>query len=147
MGLFDSLFGSVEASTKLTSQEAFAGILMSATACDGHIAEDEVQGLIVTLLRMKLYQRFTEKQYGQMLNKLFGAIKKRGVESMVESCASALPAELREVAFANACDLVLADGVLEPDERQFINQLQAKLAVEPAKAKEIVEIMIIKNKG
>ncbi len=147
MGLFDSLFGGVEASTKLTSQEAFAGVLMAASACDGHIAEDEVRGLITTLIRMKLYQRFTDKQYNQMLNKLYGAVKKRGVDSLVDACADALPEALRDTAFANACDIVLADGVLEPDERQFINQLQGKLKVDKQKAVEIVEIMIVKNKG
>jgi tellurite resistance protein len=147
MGLFDSLFGGVEASTKLTSQEAFAGILMAASGCDGHVAEDEVQGLVTTLLRMKLYQRFSDKQYNQMLGKLYGMLKKKNAESLTDTCAEALPAELRETAFANACDIVLADGVLEPDERNFINQLQSKLSVEPSRAKEIVEIMILKNKG
>jgi tellurite resistance protein len=147
VGLFDSLFGSVEASTKLTVPEAFAGVLMAASACDGHIAEDEVQGLVTTLIRMKLYQRFTDKQYNQMLNKLYGAIKKKGVDSMVDACADALPQPLRDTAFANAVDIVLADGVLEPDERAFVNRLQSKLSVEKQKAMEIVEIMVIKNKG
>ena len=42
MGLLDSLFGGVESSTKLSPQEAFAGILLGASGCDGHIADDEV---------------------------------------------------------------------------------------------------------
>lgn len=147
MGLFDSLFGSVETGTKLTPQDAFAGILMCATACDGHIADDEAQSLGTTLVRMKLYQRQSEKQFGQMLEKLYGSIKKRGVEEMVNNCAAALPAELRDVAFCNACDIVLADGTLEQDERDFIHQLQAKLAIPNDRAREIVEIMVVKNKG
>ncbi len=147
MGLFDSLFGGVEASTKLNVQEAFAGILMCASACDGHIADDEVQGLVTTLIRMKLYQRFNDKQYGQMLNKLQGMIKKKGVEVTVDACVDGLAAEMREVAFANACDIVLADGSVEQDEKQFIDQLQKKLAIDPKRALEIVEVMVVKNKG
>ena len=70
MGLFDSLFGGMEGSSKLSPQESFAGILLGASACDGHIADDEVQGLVTALLRMKLFQRVSEKQFNQTLNKL-----------------------------------------------------------------------------
>lgn len=147
MGLFDTLFGGLEGSSKLTSQEAFAGVLLGASACDGHIADDEVQGLMTALLRMKLYQRFTDKNYSQMFNKLLGVLKKKGVDVLIDACAEALPAELRDTAFANACDIVLADGVVEPDEKQFVDNLQRKLAVPNNTALEIVQIMVIKNKG
>ena len=63
MGLMDKLFGGLDTSaSNFTTQEAFAGILLGASACDGHIAEDEVAGLVTCLLRMKLYHRFTDKQ-------------------------------------------------------------------------------------
>ncbi len=147
MGLFDSLFGGMEGSATLTSQEAYAGVLLGASACDGHIADDEVQGLMTALFRMKLYQRFTDKQYSQMFNKLLAVLKKKGVDVLVDACAEALPGELRETAFANACDIVLADGVVEPDEKQFVDNLQRKLAIANEAALEIVQIMVVKNKG
>jgi len=147
MGLFDSLFGGLESNAKLNSQEAFAGVLLGASACDGHIADDEVQGLMTALLRMKLYQRFTDKNYNQMFNKLLGVLKKKGVDVLVDACAEALPAELRDTAFANACDIVLADGVVEPDEKEFVDKLQRKLAIANDAALEIVQIMVVKNKG
>jgi len=147
MGLFDSLFGGMERNSKLSSQEAFAGILMGASACDGHIAEDEVAGLVTTLSRMKLFQRYTDKQYNDTLNRLYGIIKKKGVEHLIEGCSEGLPAELRQTAFANACDLVLADGVVEQDEKDFIENLRKKLEIDRDAAMEIVQIMVIKNKG
>ncbi len=147
MGLFDSLFGGMEGNSKLNSQEAFAGVLLGASACDGHIADDEVQGLMTALLRMKLYQRFTDKNYNQMFNKLMGVLKKKGVDVLVDACTEALPAELRDTAFANACDIVLADGVVEPDEKEFVDNLQRKLAIASDVALEIVQIMVVKNKG
>ena len=48
MGIFDSLFGGMEGRTKLTAQEAFAGVLFGASACDGHIADEEMQSLVWT---------------------------------------------------------------------------------------------------
>lgn len=147
MGLFDSLFGGMEGSSKLTPQESFAGILLGASACDGHIADDEVQGLVTCLLRMKLYQRYTGKQFNQCLNKLHGFFKKRGVDALIDACTEALPRELTNAAFANACDIVLADGIVEPDEKQFIDRLQMKLQIDGNTARTIAEVMVIKNKG
>jgi tellurite resistance protein len=146
MGLFDSLFGS-GGSGPLSPAEAFAGILMGASGCDGHIADEEVHGLVTTLIRMKLYQRFTDKQYGQMLDKLHGMMKKKGVDTLIDECTKTLPEALRETSFANACDIVLADGVVEPDEKAFMERLREKLGIDKKKAMEIVEIMVVKNKG
>ena len=84
---------------------------MGASGCDGHIADEEVGGLVTALLRMKLYQRFSDKHYNQMLNKLHGTLKRKGVDTLIDACVDALPENLRETAFANACDIVLADGV------------------------------------
>lgn len=147
MGLFDALFGGIEASTAFTPQEAYAGILLGASACDGHIADEEVRGLVTALVRMKLYQRYTGRQYSQTLDKLHGVLKKKGVDELIDQCVQTLPEQLAKTAFANACNIVLADGVVEPDEKAFVDKLRAKLKIEGKVAKEIAEVMIIKNKG
>ena len=147
MGLFDSLFGGLETSTRLSPQESFAGILLGASACDGHIAEEEVQGLVVALLRMKLFERVNEKQFNQMMNKLHKFQKKQGVDALIEGCVKTLPKELVKTAFANACDIVLADGVVDEDEKVFMDMLQAKLDLDKQTAKTIAQVMVIKNKG
>jgi len=96
---------------------------------------------------MKLFQRCTERQFNQTLNKMQGFIKKKGVDALIDACAQTLPAELRESAFANACDIVLADGVVEPDEKQFIDDLLIKLELDKKRAKTIVQVMVFKNQG
>ncbi|MGF1581322.1 MAG: tellurite resistance TerB family protein [Gemmataceae bacterium] len=147
MGFFDSLFGTSNEVTGFNPQEAFAGILLGASACDGHIAEDEVQGLVTCLVRMELFRRFTGRQFNQTLNKLAGYMKRKGVDELIDACVEALPEELDNTAFANACDIILADGVVEPDEKDFIDRLQRKLEIPQETAKMIAEIMVIKNKG
>lgn len=148
MGLMDKLFGGLDtSSSSFTTQEAFAGILLGASACDGHIADDEVAGLVTCLLRMKLFNRFTDKQFNQMLNKLHGIVKRKGVDVLLESCCKVLPQDLHRTAFANACDIVLADGIVEQDEKVFIDKLRAALNLDAEAAKTIAEIMIVKNKG
>ena len=61
--------------------------------------------------------------------------------------SSGFPPELRDCAFANACDLILADGVVEDAERTFLEHLQRVLELDSDTALSIVEVMITKNKG
>lgn len=147
MGLFDSLLGGMEGNSKLSPQESFAGILLAASACDGHISSDEVQGLVTAIIRMKMFQRFSGKQFNQTMNKLHKFFEKKGVDALIDACVQTLPAELHRAAFANACDIVLADGVVEPDEKVFIDNLRAKLQIDDETAKKIAQVMVIKNKG
>jgi hypothetical protein len=58
-----------------------------------------------------------------------------------------LPKELSNAAFANACNIVLADGVVDDDEKEFIEKLKSGLKVESTIAKTIAQVMVIKNKG
>jgi len=147
MGIFDALFSGLESKTKLTPQESFAGILLSSAACDGHISGDEFGQFITTLFRMKLFQRVNEKQMESVLNRLMGLIKKKGPETVLEYCCETLPKELYRPAFANACNIVLADGCLDQEEKDFINTLSDRLGLEKNLAKTIAQVMIIKNKG
>ena len=147
MGLFDNMFGGKEGKKDLTKSEAFAGVLLSAVASDGHISGEEVQGLCTILGRMKLYDNWTDDKFNSMLNRLLGMIKREGVGPVLQRCTETLPEELHETVFANACDLVLADGVVEEEEKEFLDDLQKFLSISGDQAITIVEVMVIKNRG
>lgn len=147
MGIFDSLFGTTETRAKLSPQESFAGILLASSACDGHISDDESAQLLTALFRMKLFSRINEKQFNQVMNKLMGVLKKHGPDALVDGCCETLPEELKKAAFANACNIVLADGVLEAEEKEFMSSLKTKLGLDDKTAKTIAQVMVIKNKG
>jgi tellurite resistance protein len=148
MGLFDKVKGSKEAEqVKLNKEEAFAAVSLAAVAADGEITEEEARGLITSLLRMKLYEKFNDKQMSAMFNKLVGVIKRQGVDALVTSSKEVLPADLRETAFAVAADLTLADGVLAKGEKDILTKIQESLGVPEDKAVNIIEVMLIKNRG
>jgi len=147
MGIFDKVFGGVGGNDPFGPQEGFAGILLAASACDGHIADEEVQSLFTMLGRMKMFQRFSDKHWQALMNRLVGVRKRKGVDDLLDESTSACPTELSETVFANACDIVLADGVVEDDEKEFIQKLQSKLSIADNKAHTIAQVMVIKNKG
>ena len=148
MSLFDDILDDgVSGAPEFGPQEGFAGVLLCASACDGHIGDEEGQSINLILGRRKLYERLTQQQVGSMMDRLMGELKRGGPEKLLEKSLPAVPPELRETAFANAVDIVLADGTVEEDERQFIDDLRGKLEVDQKRAKAIVQVMVYKNHG
>ena len=148
MSLFDDVLeDSSFAPQAFGPQEGFAGLLLAASACDGHIADEEVQSLVTILGRMKLYQHVPPHKFSSMMDRLLGVLKRGGPSKLVEMAIPAVPPEMRETAFANACDIVLADGVVESDEKEFIDELLLKLELDSKRAKTIVQVMVYKNQG
>ncbi|MCI0738609.1 MAG: tellurite resistance TerB family protein [Gemmataceae bacterium] len=146
MGLFDDTFESNKP-REMTKHEAFAGVLLGASASDGHIADEEVRGLFTVLFRMKMYDNWTDDKMNNTINRLLGIIKREGVDALLNRCAKTLPEDLHQTAFANACDIILADGVVEDEEKEFINRLWKVLGISGDDAKTIAQVMVIKNRG
>jgi tellurite resistance protein len=147
MGLFDNIFGGHAPNRSIGKADAFTGILLAASACDGHCADEEVQAVFTITARMKLFEGFNQNRWNTMIDGLLKILKKEGPDRLMERCAEALPDELRETAFANACDIILADGVVEEEEKEYMDRLQKALDIDGDTALTIVEVMIIKNKG
>ena len=148
MSLFDDILDDgVSGSPDFGPQEGFAGVLLCASACDGHIGDEEGQSINLILGRRKLYERLTQQQFGSMMDRLVGELRRHGPEKLLEKSYPAVPPELRETAFANAMDIVLADGTVEQEERDFIDDLRGKLEVDKKRAKAIVQVMVYKNQG
>ncbi len=149
MSLFDDIDddGIESGDRHFGPQEGFAGILLCASACDGHIGDEEGRSLSLTLGQKKLYERQTPQQHSTMIDRLLGVLKKGGPEKLLELSYPAVPPEMRETAFVNAVDIVLADGVVEQEERDFIDDLQTKLELDEKRAKTIVQVMVYKNQG
>ena len=148
MSLFDNIFGPDASDDRpLSGQEAFAGILVAATACNGHTSQEQLRGLSHITERMRLFDNVSSGKWNAMVDRLMKLHHREGSQQMVQRCAQTLPDGMRECAFANACDIVLADGTVDPEERAFLEHLHSTLALDNDTALNIVEVMIIKNRG
>jgi len=147
MSLFDDILDERSGAREFGPHEGFAGVLLCASACDGHVGDEEGQNIYMILNQRKLYERLTEQQFNSMMDRLIGELKRGGPERLLEKSYPAVPPELRETVFANAVDIVLTDGTVEQDERDFIDDLQVKLEIPAKRAKVIVQVMVYKNDG
>lgn len=148
MGLFDKLFGGVDPSNQdLNKQEGMAAILLAMIAADGHISDEEANGVCAVFSRMKLFEQQSAQQHRGMIDRLFGLLKKQGAPNLLDLGARACPPELRQTAFALAADLVMADGVVQDEEKELLGRLQQQLGIPDDQATKIVEVIVIKNRG
>ena len=147
MGLFDKIFNQVPEDDKFTKQEAFAGIALAMAGADGSIARAEWDGIVTYIRRLRLYDNFSGPAFDKMFDKLFRILKNQGPSALVASSVKGLSDDLKLTAFACAVDIALADGVLEEEEKDIINQLAVSLEIPEQTAISIIEVMIIKNKA
>ena len=147
MGLFDKAFSKAPKAEPLNAQEAFAGIAVAMAGADGSIAESEWAGIVNYIRRLRLYENYSDPAFDKMFDKLFRILKSQGASALVASSIDGLPDDLKLTAFACAVDIALADGVVEDDEKDIINQLAESLQIPEETAISIIEVLIIKNKA
>lgn len=132
---------------QLTAEEAFAGIMLATVAVDGHLAEPELQNLMTTLKRTKLYKQQSHETMIQTLKKLLKLIKTYDTDTLLKLALPALPEYLSETVFAIATDLTLADGAMFDEELEILSKLSNYLSIPEATVNQITQVMMIKNRG
>ncbi|MCS6864481.1 MAG: tellurite resistance TerB family protein [Gemmataceae bacterium] len=147
MGLFDNLFKEKSSDKMSTKQEAFLGILLAVATADGHLADEEASEVFRPVVRMRLFEDTSRDDIQSYVTKIIKIIKKEGSEAVIDKCVPALPKELHAAVFAHACEVILADGVVETEEKAILEKLQKKLELSVAEAKDIVRVIMIKYRG
>jgi replication initiation and membrane attachment protein DnaB len=94
----------------------------------------------------KLFRRSDPRDLASLLNKVAGLIKRRGTGPVLQAAKSPPTREELESPFFVAVDLVLADGIVEEDEKRFLEELQKTMQMDEGVATKIVDVVLIKNK-
>lgn len=147
MGLFDKVLGNKNETVTLNKPESMAAIAVVAVAADGEISDEEINRVVIDLVTLRTFRRYDMRDLSNTLNKVAGLVKRRGAGPVLTAANSVLRKEEKESAFFVAADLVLADGVVEPDEKKFLEELQNTLSIDDGTALKIVEVCSIKNKA
>jgi uncharacterized tellurite resistance protein B-like protein len=144
MGLFDKLRGS--SAVTFNPQQALMTIVVAAVKADGHVSDDEIRRIRALCLLNPLFSTNSTEQDNAILRFADNTTHQLG-DQAVTLAAAALPPALRETAFAYACDMVLADGIVTADEERTIIDLTEKLQVSEELARAIVTTTLLRNRG
>lgn len=147
MGLFDKVLGKDSGAIKLSKQEAFAAVAIATVAADGNISQEEIHRTVTNLISINLFRKYDIRDLGNILNKMGALIGRRGPAPVMEAVKETLSPEMLETAFFVAADLALADGIVEPEEKKFLEELQQTLKIDEATALKIIDVALIKNRA
>ncbi|AVH71820.1 tellurite resistance TerB family protein [Nostoc sp. 'Lobaria pulmonaria (5183) cyanobiont'] len=148
MGLFDAVLGTEsQAQAALSPAEAFAVIILTATASDGYLSVEQANSIISVLSRMKLFKSYPNEMMNRLFEKILGILQGDDFNALFNAAKDSLSQDLRETAFAVATNFVLAEGIIPEEEKNFLNDLYQALGVSREIAIQIVQVILIKNRA
>lgn len=128
-------------------RQGFLGIAVCAVSSDGTLDPKEVAGLNQNILRLRMYDGIDKKAFDAMLQRLVDYAQQRGLETLLQASVRAIPADLKDSAFALGADLVLSDRRFASQESDFLERLRNALQVDPDVARKVVEVGAIRHKA
>jgi uncharacterized tellurite resistance protein B-like protein len=143
MGLFDGILGAGQQSINI--QQAIMIVIISAIEADGDIADEEIARLKAMCMLSPIFASNSSDQDLMVIRFASDKNTRLGSESL-SVAASNLSLELRETAFAFACDMILADGVIGSTEEAFLEKAVSQLEIDLEIAKSIVNVTLIRNR-
>ena len=104
-------------------------VIVSAADSDMPDAELRIIGDIVEDL--PIFRDFDSSELPRVLNDCTDLIgREDGLEETLKAIKTALPAKLRETAYAIACDLVAADGEASQEELRILELIRRRLNID-----------------
>ena len=127
-----------------TELEAWVGILYSCMSVDMQITKNEITVLSRILVTK---QKFAEIDVESLCKKAAEAKGDIGELNYIRECSKLIAEDDKNMIFALALEILLADGILEQKEKDFIEIVSNSLEIAPKMSSKIIEVIFLKNKG
>ena len=124
-------------------EQALVAVFYSAASVDGDVDEREREEILAFERRSRTLRGLKPEELKAVNRDVVDRLR-YGEGSLAAACAT-LPAELRLAVFAQALDILLADGELKDTEADFVNTLILELKLDGQDVEEIAEVLAIKN--
>jgi uncharacterized tellurite resistance protein B-like protein len=125
-------------------QRAVMTIVTAAILADGEVSDDEVRRLRGMCALSPIFSHNSGDQDTEVI-KFAVSVNGQSGERALGMAAASLSQTLRQTAFAFSCDMLLADGVVNEGEKQFIAGLAKTLGIDEATADAVILTTLIRN--
>jgi uncharacterized membrane protein YebE (DUF533 family) len=125
----------------LSAQEALVYTMVAAAEADHEIDDAEIRIIGDLVNHLPVFRGLDRPRATKMAtacSKLLASTG--GRERAFAMIREALAPQLRETAYAIACDVIAADSRLQRNEMQILERMRAELEVEPAMARAIEQV-------
>lgn len=129
----------------LTLDQAIIAVLIGSMMANDHVAVEESERAHHITWSMRRFRRRSGDTVGRLIGRVRDRIATEGAAAVVQQASRTIPTALRPSVLAVAADLVLVDGTLQRQERQFLSELSRQLKIAPALSLQILKVVSIKN--
>src|SRR4051794_13256427 len=145
MGLFDNMFNSVPTEKKYVPadiREAYSVVLYCCANAEGNIGDEEIVFIDTLFLTMNIFKEHDGAEYLQIAEKVYNNYS---VNELIEGSINYLKESLRPQLFCYCCDVFLADGAVNEEEKKILEKLATISGIDEETSKKIVEVALIRN--
>ena len=129
----------------LSPQEALVYTMVVAAESDHEIAEAEIDLIGDLGNHLPIFRRIDRAKMTEMAMACSELLAEAGGrEKAFGLIRAALSPQLRATAYALACDVIAVDSRLQRDEMQTLEHVRAELEVDPALARAIERVAVIR---
>jgi tellurite resistance protein len=116
----------------LDHHRALIYTMVIVSAADRDLPEAELRIIGDIVGDLPIFRDFDRNELPRALNDCAELLSREdGLEQTLKAIKAALPAKLRETAYAIACDLVASDGAASQEELRVLELLRERLNTEP----------------
>jgi tellurite resistance protein len=115
----------------IDSQAALIYIMVMVAAADNNMADAELHMIGDIVNHLPVFAQYDQKRLTKDLKDCATMLgREAGLEEALKSVKAALPAKLRETAYALACDVAAASGEISQETLRLLDLLRHRLAVD-----------------
>lgn len=129
----------------MTIDQAIIAVLVGSMMANDHVSPDESERAHHITWSMRRFKRRSADTVGRLIERVRERVVAEGPAAVVQLASKVIPASMRPSVLAVAADLVLADGTLQRQERQFLGELSRQLKIAPTLSLQILKAISIKN--
>ena len=114
----------------MSHQDALVAVMIASSAADETITDLELQSIALTVELLPVFEGYDADRIGNVSATVADLFEDEdGLDALVGLVREALPENLYETAYALACDVSAADGVVRMTELRFLEMLRHELPV------------------
>ncbi len=115
----------------LTPQDALLAIMVAVSASDENVRTSELIAIQRIVYHLPVFAGYDDDRFSRIAKVVFDLFEEEdGLDALFGLVRDALPEKLFETAYALACDVAAADGMLYEAELQLLQEIRDELSID-----------------
>lgn len=115
----------------LTAQDALVAVMIGVSAADENIRTAELVQIQNVVNNLPIFAAYDPDMLQIVSRTVFDLLEQEdGLDALFGLVRDALPARLFETAYALACDVAAADGIITPQEGRMLEEIREELDID-----------------